>query len=424
MALKNLSLNYKNRLGFSEKFIIKTSERLLPYFQKIKKILKEKNNQEPESFLNLEVVNLKKIQTVAYEKTKSVKFLILIGIGGSISATQAIYEVLKKEFISYKNFLQPIFLDNLSALSLKETFDFLKKQKSKEILIVLVSQSGKTLESLINFNVLAQFLKKEKKQFENRSVIITEKNSLLWQIAEKKNFTLLEIPKAVSGRYAVFSNVSLFPLAALGINLYKFIAGAKTMRDRCLKEKNNPALMLAAFLFFNAKKGKTIVDYFFFEPALEFLRNWQKQLVAESLGKNKYGLTPTISLGPRDLHSLFQLSLAGPKNKATVFVSCFSSFKIFIKILPEFEKTIPFLKKKSVSEIVEAIFESVKNVYAKKNLPFVEIVLPKINEFYLGQFLMLQMMSIIFLAQLLKVNAFNQPAVALYKTKVLKMLKK
>jgi len=53
MASKNLILNYKNKFGFSDKFIAKTGKHLLPYIQKLKKILKEKDNQRPESFLNL-----------------------------------------------------------------------------------------------------------------------------------------------------------------------------------------------------------------------------------------------------------------------------------------------------------------------------------------------------------------------------------
>jgi len=431
MASKNLILNYKNKFGFSDKFIAKTGKHLLPYIQKLKKILKEKDNQRPESFLNLvESQILIEIKRLAYQKIKEAKILILIGIGGSSLGTQAIYETLRGEFNfgKEKKFPQTIFLDKSNVAYLNDVLNFLKQQtkSNREILIVLISKSGTTLESLINFNVLWQFLKRRGTNFKNNVVVITERNSLLWQTAEKENFTLLEIPKAVSGRYSVFSSVGLFPLAALKINIQKLIEGAKTMRNKCLEEnvKDNPALILAAFLFWSQQKGKTIIDNFFFEPNLEILGKWLRQLLAESLGKNGRGLTPTVSLGTAYLHSVFQLSLAGPRNKSTIFVFVAQPprHRLSIKPLPEFKKLISSFQGKDVFEIIEAVYQSVKNVYAKKKLPFIEIILPEISEDSLGQFLMLQMMATIFLAKLWKINAFNQPAVELYKSLARKIL--
>jgi len=157
MASKNLILNYKNKFGFSDKFIAKTGKHLLPYIQKLKKILKEKDNQRPESFLNLvESQILIEIKRLAYQKIKEAKILILIGIGGSSLGTQAIYETLRGEFNfgKEKKFPQTIFLDKSNVAYLNDVLNFLKQQtkSNREILIVLISKSGTTLESLINFN--------------------------------------------------------------------------------------------------------------------------------------------------------------------------------------------------------------------------------------------------------------------------------
>ena len=49
------------------------------------------------------------------------------------------------------------------------------------------------------------------------------------------------------------------------------------------------------------------------------LFNWYQQLVAESLGKDKKGILPIISVMPKDNHSVMQLYLDGFKNNFFTF---------------------------------------------------------------------------------------------------------
>ena len=62
-------------------------------------------------------------------------------------------------------------------------------------------------------------------------------------------------------------------------------------------------------------------------------------------------------------------------------------------------------------------------VYFKKKLPFTETILDKLNEEDLGYLLQTKMIEIILLAKLMKVNAFDQPGVELYKKETRKILK-
>ena len=53
-------------------------------------------------------------------------------------------------------------------------------------------------------------------------------------------------------------------------------------------------------------------------PYVDALSNfslWYRQLIAESSGKNGFGLTPVNSIGTIDQHSQLQLYLDGPANK-------------------------------------------------------------------------------------------------------------
>ena len=65
---------------------------------------------------------------------------------------------------------------------------------------------------------------------------------------------------------------------------------------------------------FSSSKINTIIFFNYCAQLTEFTQ-WAQQLFAESLGKQGKGLTPVISNGPRDHHSLLQLYLDGPRDK-------------------------------------------------------------------------------------------------------------
>ena len=61
--------------------------------------------------------------------------------------------------------------------------------------------------------------------------------------------------------------------------------------------------------------GNMTLNIFHFAPELESLGKWERQLIAESLGKDTdlagkpvhTGITPIVSIGSTDLHSMAQL---------------------------------------------------------------------------------------------------------------------
>ena len=189
-------------------------------------------------------------------------------------------------------------------------------------------------------------------------------------------------------------------------------------------------MVSAAVLFENFRMGKTINDNFIFHPELESLGKWHRQLMAESLGKGtegeggtvRVGITPTVSLGSIDLHSLGQLYVAGPRDKFTTFVWSASQDRSGVSTERVFPALAPEVKGKSFAEIMRAIYEGVKKTYIREGLPFVEIVLKDTSPYSLGEFMQFKMIETMFLGRLLDVNPFDQPNVESYKVETKKLL--
>lgn len=400
----------------------------------IKKITQElsKGYNTPYAALNLpnDIENLKNIQEVAtsYINLRP-SLLILIGIGGSNLGTLAVFEALYgKLYNSIAPDIKFYCADTIDNDMLSDLLDLTENElkQNRTVIITIVTKSGTTTETLINSALFINLIKKyHPHNYYNYIVTITDKDSPLWLIAEKERYQILEIPKLVGGRYSVLSAVGLFPLAVLGISIDKLISGARDMLKICTSEKvdENFAALSAAITYKFFLQSINIHDTFIFSPDLAMLGAWYRQLVGESLGKShdlcgnlvETGITPTVSIGTADLHSVAQLYLGGPRDKITTFVHfCIESNKL---IIPDEHviKPISKLANKSVTYVKNIIFNAVTKAYEIEKRPFMIITLSGKNAYSLGQFIMMKMCEIIYLGSLLKVNVFDQPAVEIYK---------
>ena len=155
--------------------------------------------------------------------------------------------------------------------------------------------------------------------------------------------------------------------------------------------------------------------------------------MAESLGKefNKkmetvnIGITPVISIGSTDLHSMAQLYLGGPYDKFTTFLSIENSNShIKVPTLKEYSKLVYGIQGMSLESVMSAIVDGTKTAFRQGGRPFMEIKLPCKSEYSIGQFLQFKMIETIFLGYLLDVNPFDQPNVENYKEETRKILQK
>jgi len=400
---------------------------LEPYIERLNKVAKADNYMYEESSINLpfdEHILEKILKLRKKYVTPKLKYILDIGIGGSNLGTKAVYDALYgyTDIVEPDRFPKMIFADTDDPTFIYKLYEFLRTniEDPREMIINAVSKSGKTTETIVNLDIIASNVPFAKE----RLVITTAFNSDLWKAARDLDLDCLPIPNKVGGRFSVFSSAGLFPLACLGTDVSSLLKGAMAARKACLNKNvlKNPAAISAIIIFANYTKGKLINDSFFFHPELESLGKWYRQLMGESIGKDGKGITPTVSIGSTDLHSMGQLYLGGIKDKLFTFISTENhGLDISVPQEPLLE-ILNEVEEKSTSEIMDAILGGVKVAFLKKDLPFTELILDDISPNSLGQFMQLKTIEMMMLGQLMGVNAFDQPSVESYKQETRKIL--
>jgi len=435
--MKKITFSYKNSL-VSEKEIARVGVKLKKEIENMNAATK-KHYEDDRASINIPFDGdmLKQVKNII-QKKKQLKpeYLVVVGMGGSILGTTAIKDaVLGTLYNELNPKIKILFIDNIDADLTNSVMQIIEPilRKGKNIIISCASKSGTTTEAIANFEVLVSLLKKYKKDYNKYIVITSQQDTKLWNLAQKNNFDLLENPEKVGGRYSVLCPIGLFPLGMLGVNISELLQGAKTMRTLCLKKaiKSNPATLSAIIQYIHYKRGKNISDIFLFNRDLASIGNWYRQLMGESIGKehdihNKKistGITPTVSVGSTDLHSVAQLYLGGPYDKFTTFVtlaktnSSLQVPKLGYDLVDHIENT-PYEK------IMDAVYGGVAIAYKKGKRPFVEVVFPDKSPNSIAQFLQFKMMEMMYLGYLLEVNPFDQPNVESYKIETKKLLAK
>lgn len=412
---------------------IKTiSEGLIPYIGMLQAIAKKNDFADAECSMNcpFDIDSIEKVTLAVKEKvSESLKYIFLIGIGGSNLGTKAIYDAVHGyvDSIEPNRFPKMIFVDTTNAEQLVRSAHLISSLETKdELLVISISKSGGTTETTANTEMILAEVKKSFSDYSDRVVVITDEESPLWKASVAKNITVLPLHGLVGGRYSIFSPVGLFPLAVLGYDIGGMIERVRTMRDQCLSANiyENPAALSAMITFVNFTKGKSISDTFVFHSELESMGKWYRQLMGESIGKEKdvagntvnTGITPTVSVGSTDLHSMGQLYLGGPQDKQTTFVYA-KETKAQVRMPAErvFPELVQMIEGKTAAQIMDAILGGTKMAYAKRGLPFVEVVLDDISVASIGEYFQFKMMEMMYLAHLMEVNAFDQPNVENYK---------
>tara|TARA_B100001057_G_scaffold491026_1_gene580422 strand:+ start:565 stop:1719 length:1155 start_codon:yes stop_codon:yes gene_type:complete len=349
------------------------------------------------------IKSLGKAYKYSYKKTnlnkyKSFSDIRIIGMGGSTLGSQAIYDFLKDKI--KKNFL---FVDNLQNTN--------RTKNKKNVLNLIISKSGNTIETIVNTNILIK--KKEK------NIFITEnKNNYLNKLAQNLKSEVIHHNNFIGGRFSVLSEVGMIPAELMGFSQSKFKQYNNLIKNKLFI--NSLISNVNSTLFFIKKKkfNSIILNY---DEKAKSLFYWYQQLIAESLGKNKIGLLPIVSNMPKDNHSVMQLYLDGFQNNFFTFfyVKENNSSKINNKDILKMQN---YLKNKNINKIIYAQKKATEKVFIKKNIPFRSFEIDKRDEKTLGELFCFFILETILIARALKLNPFDQPAVELIKTETKKLL--
>jgi len=334
------------------------------------------------------------------KKYKKFTKLRIIGMGGSILGTEAIYTFLKHKI--KKTFF---FVNNLKTN--------ITKHKEGKILNLIVSKSGNTLETISNSNI---FIDKN-----DKNIFITErKDSYLRNFANSLKAEIIDHNNFIGGRYSVLSEVGMLPIELGGLNPRKF-----KQLNFLVKNKNfiNALVNNVSNTISLIKKKKYTSVILNYDEKSENLFKWYQQLLAESLGKKAKGILPVISSMPKDNHSLMQLYLDGPKKSFYTFfyVSNKNSLKINdSKILSSHR----YLKSKKLEQILYSQKLATEKTFLRKKIPFRSFEVLMRDEKTMGELFCFFILETILLGRSLGVNPFDQPSVELIKKETKKILLK
>jgi glucose-6-phosphate isomerase len=363
-------------------------------------------------------------ETAAYVRETFDTFVVL-GIGGSALGPIAVHAALNHlrwNELERRNGPKFYVEDNIDPECMASLLDVIDV---KTTCFNVITKSGATAETMSQYLIISDLLKKEVGEGWQKHVIATtdRENGNLIKIGKEEGFRLFVIPDGVGGRFSELSPVGLLPAAVCGIDIRAMLKGAAAMDQRCQSGDvwQNPALMEAALqhIAFETRHAnvQVIMPY---ASSLKYMADWFCQLWAESLGKNvtragkavHYGQTPVKSLGVTDQHSQLQLYTEGPFDKVVTFLKV-DNFRTEFQIphgCEEF-KNVAFLGGRTLNQLIGAEQKGTEFALCQAGRMNQTVILPEVSAHTIGQLLYFFEMATAYAGELLDIDAYNQPGV-------------
>ena len=352
------------------------------------------------------------------ERIAGIKNMLVLGIGGSALGARA----MQKAFAPGQD--EPGYggpwlwiADNVGASQFEA---MLTKLSPAETVVVCISKSGGTIETLSQyFLVRAWLMKGLGDNWASRMIVVTDASKgYLRQEAIDKSLASLEVPDYLGGRYSALSAVGLLPAAFMGMDWKGFLDGAsevaRPLVEQPEKIAEHPSFSLACWAKDLEDKNYSELIFFCYIPQWAAYGQWFAQLWAESLGKSGKGSQPIPATGVTDQHSINQMFLDGPRNKGCIFVTGDQpkSGRVFGQDLPQ---QWEWLKGKAFDTLLEAEGLGTRMALCQSGVPLVNMHMASLDERSAGQMMLLLEAATVFTGWLMGINPVDQPAVELGK---------
>lgn len=353
------------------------------------------------------------------QRLRRFRDVIVIGIGGSSLGAKAVYSALVPEPHWSEG---PVlhFLENVDARYLAA---LIARLKPEETALIGISKSGGTLESVVNYLCVRDWLARRlgPQEAGRRQWLVTDpKKGWMRGLAEREGLPALPVPPRVGGRYSVLTAVGLLPLAVAGVDVAALLQGAADNAARCQggEPRGNPALELAAIYYLlDARRDKRLSIMMPYADPLALFVDWYRQLWAESLGKRREGRPPAGTLpvramGAVDQHSQLQMYLESRTDKIFTFLALERWEEDRTVPLPPGERTaFPYLENRTLGEVLRAELEATREVITRAGHPNLTLHLPALDAHVLGQLIDLYQRATVYAGLLYGVDPLDQPAV-------------
>lgn len=348
----------------------------------------------------------------------SIENLIIIGIGGSSLGLKAIDSMLSH--LPYRKPINLKFLEHTDPIKIEKT---LKKIKLKNSLFIVISKSGKTIETLSLMKyVLRRYQLLKGATNKRHLAIITDFGSPLESFGRKNKIATLCIEKNIGGRFSALSAIGILPLSILGYRVDKILCGARKMSEDFFHRKADHILKKA--IFFGNHRDKFHINILFsYSSVFKDFNAWYVQLWGESLGKlnsfhRKTALTPIALIGSIDQHSFLQLIVQGVMDKTVTFLSLnqtsYENPKI-PKMKLEFLDSCDFANGASFASLLQKQQLSTMEAIQKEGVPTDSIEIKRLDEESAGNLIMYYELLTSCAGKVLDINTYNQPGVELGK---------
>ena len=358
--------------------------------------------------------------------------VICIGIGGSYLGAKAVLDAMSNPFeLLHSEHKNPIVLFAGQNISEDYTAELLAAVKNHSIATIVISKSGTTTEPAIAFRIIKEEIEKRygKEEAKSRIVAITDQaRGALKTLATQEGYETFVIPDNVGGRFSVLTPVGLLPLAVGGVDIEKLVAGAQAMEAATAEGvafENNLAAQYAATRYSLYNGGKKIEILGSYEPKLQNINEWWKQLYGESEGKENKGIFPASVTFTADLHSMGQYIQEGER---TLFETIISVEKPAHEVKVEADEAnldgLNFLAGKRLHEINKMAELGVQLAHIDGGIPNILIQIPAIEEEAIGALLYFFEKACGISGYMIEVNPFNQPGVEAYKKNMFALLDK
>lgn len=357
-----------------------------------------------------------------------VNLVIVIGIGGSYLGARCAIEALSHSFVRPSNSPRIVFAgNNLSEEYLAELMDLAHESN---VACVVISKSGTTTEPAVAFRIVKEYLEKTygKKAAAGRIVAITDaEKGALKTLATQEGYKTFVVPDNVGGRYSVLTPVGILPIVLAGFDMRAMLRGAASQRTELLKKSaDNPAVKYAAMrnlLYSELKKKVEILVTF--NPKLQYLGEWWKQLFGESEGKDLKGIFPASIVCTADLHSMGQFIQQGDRVMFETSVTVEKSNReMVIGSDAQNLDQLNYLAGQRVEHCNAMAQLGTKLAHIDGGVPQIEVSIERINEENLGAIFYFFEFACGISAYLLGINPFNQPGVEAYKKNMFALLRK
>ena len=374
---------------------------------------------------------ISRILKCAEKIRKQADVFIVVGIGGSYLGARAVIDLFTDPLYnlqnaSRRNGPQIIYAgNNMSPRYLRSLIEYIE---DKDVVLNVISKSGKTLEPAITFRILKTFMEEKYGVggAAERIYVTTDKEKgVLREIADKNYYETFVVPDDVGGRYSVLSAVGILPIAVCGVDIEELLDGAMfashVYNENSLN--NNDCYRYAAIRNILYRKGKTVEIMSSFEPHFHYFIEWYKQLFGESEGKELKGILPYGMDFSTDLHSMGQYVQEGKRNLFETMLKVEVN-RSFIK-LPETlidEDGLNYLAGKDIDYINKKALEGTYKAHIDGGVPTILISIEDLTPYSIGQLIYFFEKACAISGYVLGINPFDQPGVEAYKKNMMALL--